>query len=252
MAKEEQKKETVKPKPAVAKDNTKSTNQSSYKKVGNGNKEQNGAKSEAPYQVFQNSIKRALNLLDIDKCDDGNKFSIHTNTLNDAYRAAIVLSISALDGYLGAFVIRRIKVLLRNRDNIPSALTEYIKRLFNKDEFYKIALRPDFNDELENRFERNLEKRSFQGQENISFFMKIVGYDDIFKEISNKADVSPDNLRKNIEMYTQRRHIIAHRGDYDLSQTKPTENPIKKRYTKQCIELVEFIAVQIHNLSKEK
>jgi hypothetical protein len=209
-------------------------------------------KSSIPYEIFTNSLQRAKNLVDIDTGKDGKKLPIPKCNLEDAYRAAIVLSISALDAYIRTFVLERIKILLSNK-SLPTKLKEYIKKvLFDKDTLHTIVFETTFYEKIEEEFSKDFQKQSFQGHRNIESYMAIAGYDDIFRQISKKADRSHDNLRSDIEKYTSRRHEIAHCGDHDLNQTKPTENKITKKYTQECIDLVDSIAKHIHKISLEE
>jgi hypothetical protein len=214
--------------------------------------ETNSEQSTA-FTIFTNSLKRAQNLVDINISTDGAKLEIVDEKLNDAYRASIVLSISALDAYVRIFVLDRVKDLLKKQQP-PPALKEYIKKdLFpNKDTFHSIIFESDFYKKIEDAFNKDFEKQSFQGQRNIAVYMKIAGYEDIFRKISRNADKSADNIQSNIEKYTQRRHDIVHCGDHDLGQTDITEYNISKEDAQNCIKLVDFIAQQIHQISLQK
>lgn len=66
-------------------------------------------KSERAFKIFNNSIKRAENLLNIDLTDCDEKLLISESKKLDCYRAVIVLSISALDAYIKTFLIVEIK-----------------------------------------------------------------------------------------------------------------------------------------------
>ncbi|MBC7936370.1 MAG: hypothetical protein H7Y86_13550 [Rhizobacter sp.] len=205
------------------------------------------------FTIFANSLKRAKNLIDIDLALDGTKLQIEEENLKDAYRASIVLSISALDAYVRVFVLDRIKDLLK-RQQLPQALKDYIKKdLFpNKETFHSIVFEPDFYKKIEDAFNKDFEKQSFQGQRNIAVFLKIAGFEDIFRKISRNADKSPDILQSNIEKHTQRRHDIVHCGDHDLAQSDITENKITRAEAQNCIQLVGFVAEQIHQISIQK
>lgn len=211
------------------------------------------AEQSTAFSIFKNSLRRATNIMDIDVAEDGTALPIAKEKLDDAYRATIVLSISALDAYVRVFVLDKIRALLKTQQ-LPQALKDYIKKdLFpNKETFHSIIFESDFFKKIEDAFNKDFEKQSFQGQRNISVYMKIAGYEDIFRKISRNADKSSDNIQSNIEKFTQRRHDIVHSGDHDLGQIEITENKITKEDAKKCIELVGFIAEQIHQISLQK
>jgi hypothetical protein len=69
-------------------------------------------------------------------------------------------------------------------------LKDYIKKdLFpNKDTFHSIIFESGFVKKIEEAFNKNFEKQSFQGQHNIAVYMKIAGFEDIFRKISRNSD----------------------------------------------------------------
>jgi hypothetical protein len=208
--------------------------------------------SEQAYLIFESGIKRAENLLEINIDSSGALLNISEDKLLDSYRAVMVLSISALDSYIKTFLIVEIKKSLSER-NLSSDLKNYIKEeLFNKDELHQVVLENNFYDKVIQKFDADFEKRSFQGQKSIDKFMKLAGMNQIFKQISISADKSIDNILSSIENFTQRRHLIVHCGDHDLTQTELTEIVIDQKAASDCIELVKLIAREIHKISQSK
>jgi hypothetical protein len=65
------------------------------------------------------------------------------------------------------------------------------------------------------------------------------------------AEENEDTLRQRLDRFTERRHGIAHRGDYDLSQNPPRESVIRKRDAEDCIRTVTVIAKHISKLGQE-
>ena len=212
----------------------------------------NNQKSELAFMIFNSSIKRADNLLNINLDSKNKKNSIPEDKLLDSYRAVIVLSISALDAYVKTFLIVEIKQRLDSK-NLSGDLKKYIKEeLFNKDTLHQVVLENNFYDKVIERFDEDFEKKSFQGQKSIDKYMSLAGFSQIFKLISKSADKSADNLLRDIERFTQRRHLIVHCGDHDLNQTSLTENKICIEDASDCIKLVSLIANEIHKLSQAK
>ena len=87
------------------------------------NSDKDKERFERAYKIFNSSIKRAENLLNINLDENKNALSIPEDKLLDSYRAVIVLSISALDAYIKTFVIVEIKQCLDNR-NLPLKLKQ--------------------------------------------------------------------------------------------------------------------------------
>ena len=63
------------------------------------------------YSIFQNSVKRAENLIDIHRMAHGAQ-SRPPTFLADAHRAAVVLAVSALDAFVRTFVIEQLVQIL--------------------------------------------------------------------------------------------------------------------------------------------
>jgi hypothetical protein len=209
-------------------------------------------KSELAFKIFKSGIKRAENLLKINIGLNSSALLISNDKLLDSYRAVIVLSISALDAYVKTFLIVEIKRSLHEK-KLSSDLKKYIKEeLFNKDTLHQHVLEDNFYEKVIEKFDEDFEKRSFQGQKSIDKYMKLAGLNQVFKLISNSADKSVDKLHAAIENFTQRRHLIVHCGDHDLTQTILTENTISEKDASDCISLVTLIANEIHKISTMK
>lgn len=209
-------------------------------------------KSDRAFKIFNSSIKRAENLVNINVGTKKTKLAIQNDKILDCYRAVIVLSISALDAYIKTFLIVEIKQRLEER-KLPPDLKKYIKEeLFNKETLHQYVLDDNFYEKVIERFDEDFEKKSFQGQKSIDKYMKLAGFEQVFRMVSSSADRSSDNLQKNIEKYTQRRHLIVHCGDHDLNQTELTETKITKTEALECIKLVKLMATEIHKLSQKK
>ncbi len=171
----------------------------------------------------------------------------------DAHRAAIVLAVSALDAFIRMFVLAKIRELLTDQNKILSdTLTKKITTYIRPEDLLEAARKNDLLDRVEKAFRNELEKISFQGTKKISECISWVGYKDIFHDIALKAKVNEDSLKTNLDEFTQRRHTIAHNGDYDLSQNPPVENVITKTHVEDCIKLVEKIANHINEIGKSK
>lgn len=209
-------------------------------------------KSELAFKIFQSGIKRAENLLRINIGSDQSTLPISADKLLDSYRAVVVLSISALDAYVKTFLIVEIKRSLNEKKLSPD-LKKYIKEeLFTKDTLHQHVLEDNFYQKVIEKFDEDFEKKSFQGQKSIDKYMKLAGLNQVFKLISNSADKSENKLHSAIENFTQRRHLIVHCGDHDLTQTTLTENSRSEKDASDCITLVTLIANEIHKISTSK
>lgn len=210
----------------------------------------NKAESLSSYDIFSRCIKRAENLLSFHK--DGIA-SENDENYCDAYRAAIVLAISALDAFVRSLVIEKIKETLSKKATpVPQKLSDYIKNLLNQDRLLEAARNYNLHEIVEKHIKEDFSTKSFQGEWKITVYMEIAGYKDIFQQVSADADINKEKLIGKLNQFTDRRHVIAHSGDYDLHQTPHSENSIDKKYAKECIDLVSKFAKHINEICQKK
>lgn len=190
-------------------------------------------------EVFNQCIQRAENLIQINALTKDVK-SLTDIHYSDCYRAAVVLSISALDAYIRKIVVTEILRIISYNGDINEKLRQYLKELLNQDKLLDAARHANLNDIVEKAVIEDFEKKSFQGEWKITTYMELIGHKDVFSEICEKEDKNEKTLKKHINTYTNRRHVIAHRGDYDFSQSPHKENTIDKKYATECITEIKF------------
>lgn len=199
------------------------------------------------FEIFDKCIKRAENLVSVHDSTDKIE-EISDQHYCDFYRAAVVLSISALDAFIRKVIISEIAKILSSNTVLNDKLSEYIKNLLNQDKLLEAARKYDLLERVEKAVKEDFETKSFQGEWKITSFLEIVGYKNIFSEVSIKVDINERNLKKKLNIFTNRRHIIAHSGDYDLNQNPHIENDIDKAFAKDCIETVRLFAKTINEI----
>lgn len=202
-----------------------------------------------PYDIFNLCIDRAKNLLKLHEAAHG-KAGKPEPFMADAHRAAIVLAISALDAFVRTFVMERVGNVLFDSAPLPGPLKDHITKFVKDSDLLEAARRNDLLDRVEKAFTVEFERRSFQGTRAIKEHLRLVGFENIFHDISMKANVSEDTMCAKLDDFTDRRHNIAHRGDYDLTQNPPIETAITKGDAEDCIKVVSMIAEHIHGLGK--
>lgn len=204
------------------------------------------------YDIFELCVQRARNLVKLHEAAHGKPGKPEPYT-SDAHRAAIVLAVSALDAFIRDLILARTRTLLANKTTaLPQPLSDHIRKFIKDEELLEAARKDDLMERVEKAFRADFDRRSFQGTKNIEEILRIVGYVDIFHEVAAKASVNEDSLRSDLNRFTQRRHAIAHRGDYDLSKNPPQENLIKKKDAEDCIRLVCRVARVMHDLGMQK
>lgn len=200
----------------------------------------------APHDIFKRCIQRAQNLINFHDEEWDEELC---EPLCDAYRAAVVLSISALDAFVRSTVTEKINAILLDRSKpLPTDLANYLKGLLNQDKLLDAARRYDLHEAVDRHIKEDFSTKAFQGEWKIRTFMALVNHKDIFKQVSIAADISENNLIKKLDEFTKRRHVIAHSGDYDLTTTTHTENSIDKKYAQDCVDLVTKFALHMNEI----
>jgi HEPN superfamily RiboL-PSP-like protein len=197
-----------------------------------------------PYKIFECSIDRSEHLVRIHEKAYGT-----ASKPSDAHRAAIVLAVAALDAFIRTLVVENIRAKIADQKRpVPSKLREQAKELLGLDGLFDAARDGDLGSRLERGFRQRFEEKSFQGINNIEEALRLIGHDNVFHSIADSASVNEDHLKRDLGRFTKRRHIIAHCGDYDLTQTPPNENDITLDDAKECIKVVRLVAAEIHKL----
>ena len=203
------------------------------------------------FAIFEMCIQRARNLVKLHEAAHG-KAGKPERFTSDAHRAAIVLAISALDAFVRDFVITKVSVLLATKTrSLPNALSAQILKFVDQPALLEAARKDDLLDRVEKAFRSDFEKKSFQGTKIIDEHMRLVGYEDIFRDLASKAGTNETNLKAELNKFTARRHAIAHRGDYDLNENPPKENVVTKKDAEDCIKLVCLVAKHMHGLGSD-
>jgi hypothetical protein len=207
--------------------------------------------SLSSFEVFEKCIKRAENLISFHSTTEQIK-EISEQHYCDSYRAAVVLTISALDAFVRKVVISEIIKVINDKKDLNPKLCDYLKSLLNNDQLLEAARKYDFIERVEKAIKSDFETKSFQGEWRISSFMEMVGYKDIFSEVSVKVNINETNLRSKLSQFTSRRHTIAHSGDINLNQNPHKENTIDKKYANECVEIVRLFAKTINEIIEKK
>lgn len=147
------------------------------------------------------------------------------------------------------YVIEGVRQLVAIRNTpLPEHLSTHIKKFLKEDGLLDAARNDDLLDRVERSFRVDANRKSFQGTKNISEYMLLVGIADVFHDVAIKAAVNEETLKKDLDRFTTRRHVIAHQGDHDLTQNPPKENAITKHDAEECIQLVKTVAEAIDKL----
>lgn len=203
------------------------------------------------YDIFEKCIRRAENLISFHTTTD-KVVGISEEHYCDSFRAAVVLTISALDAFIRKVLVSEVRKAITDKKPLVPKLGDYIKSLLDQDKLLEAARNYDLLERVEVAIKADFETKSFQGEHNINKFMEMVGHKEIFSQVAVQVDINEKNLRKKLAIFTNRRHVIAHSGDYDLNANPHKENSIDKKYAEECIKAVSIFAKTIHEIVEKK
>ena len=128
-------------------------------------------------------------------------------------RSQFVLIVSAFDTYVHSVVINKIidKYFSSNQQlniqlDIPLSLAYEMKNLdadMQKNKLYNFLV-------------RKLSKDSFQSPKSIEYAFSIIGINKIWKRLSDKMQMQPDDIKKMLSIIVNRRNKIAHESDWNI------------------------------------
>lgn len=201
-----------------------------------------------PYDIFLRCIKRSENLINFHS-DDKNPDEEH---FCDAYRASVVLTIAALDAYTRTVTIIKVKEKLKKKPKLTDPICEYIKSIMPHDNLLESAMNDSFFIEIENQISNDFQKKSFQGERKINYYMSLAGYKNIIGSVATKSKCNEGILKEDLDKFTKRRHTIAHGGDYDINQIPYKEIEIKKEYAIECHKVISEFTKTLNEICFKK
>jgi len=169
-------------------------------------------------------------------------------------RSAVVAAISALDTYVHSVVKDRLPHLFGPGIAVPDSLAEQLALLVpikNANSFRQavpLLIAHDTVAQLLKKLEDNyLQFQSFQAPEKIIEAYRLIGINDVFERVSDLwpgPNTSPEDLKRRLAGYVQRRNQIAHEGDLEANGQ---QRPMQPDYAIQC---QEYLASLVNRLNQ--
>jgi len=189
---------------------------------------------------FRLTIDRAQKLVDLHRtlCSRGRPRAEYADIL----RAAVVISVSAMDAYFHEKIPENIARLVRAKKgkNLPGKFVDTIKSGASHDKLIGIFFQKRPLSHIVTIVRKSMTDRTYQDPSKIEDVLKIVGVTDVWYKVGRKLKLRKEKAKTYIQGYVTRRHQIVHRGDY--GQTKKTKNqlkPITRPYAERCVREVK-------------
>jgi len=162
-----------------------------------------------------------------------NDFDI--KAVSDLYRAALVMTVSAMDAYFHAKVLRY--VVTQSKKQKPSKSLMNCK--ISVSDFVRGNSMKRRNSALKAAIARQLSYQSFQTPEKIQEALNLIGVKDIWNKVADKLGTDKDEIEKTIKGIVDRRNKIAHEGDVSQSvKARNAHREIQPKMVKDALDLI--------------
>ena len=170
-------------------------------------------------------------------------------------RAAVVASISALDGYMHSMLYERVPQILASPD-VPDPLCELMADLLpiRNAAGFKAAVPllqspHTLTDLFEKLRDNKLAFLSYQAPDKINAGFALIGQADVFGSVAGMwpgPGMTADRIKRNLNNYVKRRNQIAHEADAEASGLS---RPIQPDYAADCAEFIRNLTWRLHRVA---
>jgi len=159
-----------------------------------------------------------------------------SEALDDLLRASFVMTLSAMDAYFHAKIIRHVVQHSKACDPSNRLLNEKILVSdFMAGQKYKRT-----NQALRIAIDRKLSYQSLQTPDKIADSLQLIGVNSFWDSIAKQMKTDPKKLKSQVTIIAKRRNQIAHEGD--LSQSKKARNKSRSISHKDVNEAIELVS----------
>lgn len=166
--------------------------------------------------------------------------------LSDILRAALVLSVSALDYYVHEVVLLGMLEIHRGSRPEPPAFARFQIALGSAREGLQVGIHLDYwlADEIRQRHSY----RSFQQPENIADAIRFISDKKLWEEVGNIMGKPAKDIKQQLSIIVDRRNKIAHEADIDPTLGLGNRWPIDEGLVNDAVDFIEQVVESIHAL----
>jgi len=204
----------------------------------------------AAITTFESTIERAGHLVEIHKTlASRGKPPAH---YSDILRAAVVLSVAAMDGYFHDLILDNVTpcIVTRNGKDLPGKLIEIIKKQASHEKLIEIFHRDRSRAHVRRLVMEELSDKTFQNVGKIEEALKIIGVDDIWIDVGKELECSKAEAKEYVQEYVERKHRIAHEGD--KKKKGPGPQSITRPYAEEAVCKINDFVNAIDKVVKKK
>lgn len=125
-------------------------------------------------------------------------------------RASLTMLVSALDTYIHELVVNALLFELSKGYSVFHIEKVRISLKCASDESFddRFAI-------IESELRRQFSRESFQSSRQIENILSSIGIKKIWGKLSNRMDISPEDIKRKLDLLVRRRNQIVHEGDLD-------------------------------------
>ena len=166
--------------------------------------------------------------------------------LSDILRAALVLSVSALDYYIHEIVRIGMLEIYQNQRLEPLAFSRFQISLGSARQ--QINSESNGNSWLESEIRERHGYKSFQKPDNIADAIRLISDKKLWEEVSRQMNRPAREIKQQLSLIVDRRNKIAHEADIDPTLSLGNRWPIDEISTAETADFIETVAQSIHKI----
>lgn len=210
---------------------------------------------ETAINQFNDNINRVRDLIAL----HNSLKSQTTNVLDisDILRAALVLTLSALDYYIHEVVRIGMLEIYTGKRAEPSVSANTNQSAFSR---FKVSLgnvvamsnsSTDISNNtawLEQEIREHHSYLSFQHPDKIADAIRLISAKKLWQEVSNIMQIPATDIKQQLSIIVDRRNKIAHEADIDPSYNIGNRWPIDENLIENAVNFIEQVVNAIHQL----
>ena len=162
--------------------------------------------------------------------------------LSDLLRAELVMGVSALDHFVHELVrLGMLEVYRGNRAQTPA----FLRFTVSLESVLQGIAAPGDEGWLENEIRARHGWQSFQNADSIAEAVRLISEVRLWEEVGNRLGMSPQDVRRQLNLIVDRRNKIAHEADSD--PTFPGSRwPIDEALVDEAVDFIEQVVESIY------
>jgi hypothetical protein len=192
---------------------------------------------QSAFDQFRISISRVRDLIAVH--NSVKAISTPALDLSDILRAALVLSVSALDYYVHEVVrLGMLEVYNGSRPEPPA---------FSRFQVYLGSTR-SLDNLLEDEIRQRHSYKSFQQPDNIAEAIRLISDKKLWEEVGNVMDRSAKDIKQELSIIVDRRNKIAHEADINPAYNLGDRWEINEEDVNDAVDFIEQVVESIHSI----